>query len=678
METNSSFEDWGEGLFLDGGVAIYPQRALPHLNVPGGAAYMARHKSDASQEMMGIICSRAMWPRTDAVGAMKMANASSLLRLRASGVVHWPAQRGRFYALVYEMPMASRYWNTLEDTRPTMSEDILGHAFIKPMVDALLELHRIGLCHGAIRPTNIFWQGGSTTPPQLGDSLSAPCGVGQPVAFEPVERALCEPVARGAGTHADDCYALGVTLAMAMLGSNPFRGMDDRAVLRLKMEKGSFGAVIGSKRLAPSHIEILRGLLTDEPSQRWSAEDLEQWMAGRRLTSKSTDAGRRSSRHFSVNGKEYWQLRPLAAALAENVGEAVKLIESGSLEKWIRRSLGDEERAKNIVEIIDTLKTSNQSGHYQEQLVARVCIALDPSSPIRYRGMAVMPLGIASALVDAAITGKSHQALAEIITSQLVTLWVNMQKDSKLDMVPFAQQMERMKSIAERTALGSGIERVLYELNAGTPCFSPLFKNDYVLSARDVLPALERVAESGAHAGEPIDRHLAAFLIARDRRSEGLFAAMTPGEPVIKRGLAMLSLFGELQYRYGPDQLPHLCRWLFPYVEPGLKRFLSKPLQEKLRALAKEAADRGSLSLLLKRVDDPARVVGDENDFFAARQMYASVQQEMAVLEGNLKNKEIVARETGRPIAASIASLLALILIAMTLWRAMWNGLMGG
>ena len=676
-ETETVQEDWGASLLVEGRVNIYPNKPLPDLNGAGGAAFAARYKNDASQDLMGIICSRGLMPRLDQVTAMRNVDSASVVRLRDHGVIHWPEQNANYYALVYERPLAGRYWQTLSETHPLMSEDNVNHTFVIPIIKALLEFQRTGIVHGGIRPTNIFWRDGSTTPPQIGEGLSAPSGVGQPIIFETIERAMCQPTARGIGIHIDDCYAFGVTLAMVVLGFNPFQGMDDQAVLRAKLEKGTFNAMIGNRRISPSHIELLRGLLTDDVRQRWSAEDLEQWMTGRRLTPKSSDSGRRASRHFDVAGKEYWQVRPLAAAFAENVSEAVKLIENGALEKWLTRSLGDEDKAKSVSDAVTQVREGGKSAHYQDQLVARVCIALDPASPIRYRGFAVMPTGVSSALVDAILTGNNLQIISEVITSQFVTLWVNMQKDAKVDLVPMAQQLERMRSMIERTTFGSGVERVVYELNPHIPCLSPMLSNEFVLSPRGVLPALERVAARGGHPSDPMDRHLAAFLIAREKRSESLFGAMGPNEPPVNRGLALLSLFGEMQYRYGPDALPKVCGWLLPLVEPCFKRFLSKPFQEKVRRQAKEAVEKGSLSLLLKRIDDPDRVTGDEQDFLTARKMYFEIQREMGTIEEKLKSRDIVVREVGRPVAATIASIIALILISITLGRALLHSMLG-
>jgi len=671
-------EDLGAALSLDGRVNVYAERPLPEFNSSGGAAFAARFRNDLSQELIAIICSRGLHPRIDAVNSLRMIDCPSVLRLREGGAVHWPAQNATYYTLAYDRPLAGRYWQTLDEVHPTMGEDGVNNAFVQPLIKALLELQRMGLMHGGIRPTNIFWRDGSPTPPQIGDGLSAPTGTNQPAMFETIERAMCSPAARGPGAHVDDCYAFGVTLAMVILGHNPYQGMDDRAILHSKMEKGTFNSIVGAKRLSASHIELLRGLLMDDARQRWTAEDLEQWMTGRRLTPKSSEAGRRASRHFDIAGKEYWQVRPLAMAFAENVTEAVKVIENGSLTKWLTRSLGDDECSKGVIEAIDQLKESSKAAHYQDQLVTRVCIALDPPAPIRYRGFAVLPSGIPGVLANEMKNGANLQTISEIITSQFVTLWVNMQKDTKVDLVPLAQQMERVRAVVERPSFGNGIERATYELNPSLPCLSPMLVNECVLSPRSLLAALERVASSGAAASEPMDRHIAAFLVARDKRSEALFNAMGPGEKALRRGLALLSLFGEMQYRYGPDQLPRLAAWLMPLVEPCVKRYLSKPFQEKVRKQAKEAADQGNLSMLLKRIDDPGRVHGDEQDFLSARLMYQNIRKEMASIEDSLKNRDNVMREMGRPVAATLASFLAIVFMAITLGRVLLQSLLGG
>ena len=128
--------------------------------------------------------------------------------------------------------------------------------------------------------------------------------------------------------------------------------------------------------------------------------------------------------------------------MSDNVGEAAKLIESEALQKWLRRALNDDERARDVEDVISELKEGGKSSHYEDQLVARVCIALAPSFPIRYRGIAALPSGVASLLADAATNPQYLSALSEIIASQMVTLWVQMQKDGKVDFLSIGQSFE--------------------------------------------------------------------------------------------------------------------------------------------------------------------------------------------------------------------------------------------
>jgi hypothetical protein len=543
---------------------------------------------------------------------------------------------------------------------------------VTPLIGALVELLRAGVVHNAIRPTNLFWRVGASTPPQLGECLSAPAGLGQPVLFETVERGMAMPLGRGMGVHTDDCYAFGVMLAMLVLGRNPMQGMEDAAILQAKIDKGSFTALIGNHRLSSTHIELLRGLLADDARQRWSAADLEQWLNGRRLTPKNTDSGRRAVRHLEFNGKDYWQTRPLALALSSNAAEAAKIIENGVLEKWLRRAMNDEDRALNLEEAHGSLRQSGKSANYEDQLVARVCIALDPGAPIRYRGLAVMPAGIAALLVDAALTDAHTQILKEIIASRLVTLWIDMQGETKGDLVALGQQFEKAADMIEKTALGNGFERVLYELNTILPCLSPILRGQYVTSPKALLPALETATNRPR---EPMDRHIAAYLVVRDRRSEKLFSAISAPEGSIKRGVALLTLFADMQSRHGPDSLPHMAQWLEPLAEPAARRFFNRTLRERLIKQMRDIVPRGDLGALLNLVDEPRRLDRDQQEFMAARLLYINILREIAASESRLSDREGVVRSMGKPMAASISSFLAILMVCAAVLRALWQGL---
>lgn len=653
---------------------IYPSSPLPEFNSPGAPAFAARIKGDASSELVAFVCTGALPARFEIVNSIRSIDHPAVLRLVDSGVIAWPDGM-RYGGLVYQRPLAPRFMRSLDEAYAPISEDAINHYFVAPLIGALSEFARIGVVHGAIRSTNIFWRAASAAPPQLGECLTVPSGVGQPALFETIERGMSMPVGRGIGHHSDDCYAFGVMIALLVLGHNPLKGLDDRAVVHAKMGHGSFNALIGNHRLSPTQSELLRGLLTDDAHQRWTVSDLEQWQGGRRLTPKSSDAGRRANRHFEFAGGEYWQVRPLANAFAAHASAAARVIENGALDKWLRRSLGDETKADDVVDAVASLKESGKSANYEDQLAARVSMALDPAAPIRYRGLALMPAGIAAALAEAIASGGSVQNLHDIISSQLVIFWIDMQKAKKIEMVPLAQQFERLALMVEKTSYGNGVERAVYELNPALPCLSPMLRAQYVTTPRALLPALERVAVSSARGRDPMDRHIAAFLIVRDRRSEMLLESMSAPESSPRRGLAMLTLYGEMQNRYGPENLPGLAQWILPLLESSIRRYFGKALRDHLQKQIRETAERGHLGALARIVDNPQRLERDEQEFVAARLLYLSILKEINILEGKMASRDTVVRDVGTPLAATLSGLVAFVAVLFAAARVVWTSL---
>ncbi|MDD3370346.1 MAG: serine/threonine protein kinase [Alphaproteobacteria bacterium] len=666
----------GQSVTLGGRIEIFPSMPLPELNTPGGPAYTARFRSDASSSLYAIVCQSKIPPRLDSIQSLRSLDDPGIVRLVDAGVVQW-IDGTYTYALIYQKPTAPALFATLDETHPTLSEDTINRHFIAPLIQALISFDNIGFVHNSIRPTNIFWRSGTAVPPQIGESLSVPPGFGQPVLFETLERSLASPLGRGIGTHADDCYAFGVSLAFLIVGTNPVAGMGDRAIIDLKMQRGSFATIVGSHRILPTHIEILRGLLADDPLQRWTSADLDQWLNGRRMTPKSSDANRRAVRHFIFMDKEYWQIGPLVEAFVENPAEATKAVENESLNKWLLRAMNDKERAERVEDVVNDLKRNGKTAHYEEQLVARVCMALDNRSPIRYRGISAMPAGLPTLLVEAVQGGASMQPLSEMITSQLVSLWIQLQGEQRTNYIALGQLFDRVRIALEKSTFGNGVERAVYETNSALPCLSPMLAGQYVATPKMLLPALERVAAGGGKSREPMDRHIAAFLIVREKRSEKIFFAFNSPDDSTRRGLDLLTLFGELQNKYGPEELPRLAAWLSPVVEPALRRYASKPLRESLQKQAKEFVAQGRLSDLLRLIDDPRRLVHDEQDFVAARLLYLNIQKEILALEARTRNRGDVERISGKPLAVTISSLLAVIIVSAAVLKALYSALFG-
>lgn len=653
---------------------VFPASPLPLYDAVGGPACVARMRGSNAADLMAIICRNGYSPRSDIVNQLRRMDNPAILRLMDNGTVDLASEGQRYYGFVLEQPQNPRLWQTLDEVRQPLGEDFINRRFITPIADGLRQFADVGLMHGGVRPTNIFWRENSGGAPQLGECVSAAPGIGQPLLFESLERAQALPYARGAGSVIDDMYALGVTILLLLLGRNPLKGMDDATLLRLRLERGSFATMVDDYKPAPAHVELLRGLLQDDPHQRWTPYDLEQWLGGQRLSPKQSEFNKRATRGLTFMGKEYWQVRPLIPVFWANTAEAAKLIHSGELDRWLRRSLADEGRAERLQDAIDTLKNSGRTLHYDEQLVTMASIALDPSAPLAYRGQVLMPFGVGGGVAEALRTGENVPIMAEIIANQFIAFWVNQQTQGKTDLVPLAQSFERMRGYIERPAIGSGIERVAYELNPTLPCLSPLLRGQNVISAADFLIALERTANQGNRPREPIDRHIAAWLVTKDRTIDYALRGLNGTDNALLRALTTLNIYHDWQEKYGPDRVPGLTSWFVSVLEPLTRRYYNRPTRDEVAAELQKAANSGRLGDLVRLLDDEKLVERDQQGFALARKIYQATVAQIAVLERQRKYHAEVEKTYGRPTATYIAWVLSAMMSIYTIIRAMAGG----
>ena len=647
-------------VLLNNRVEILPGSPLPALNAPGGPAFVARGLRDRKVELFAIVCTSGLPPRTEMLTSLKSVENQALMRLVEWGVVDCPADGHRHYALVFERPPGRRVMASLSDTMEPMHEERITRQVIQPLASVLRDLNARGIVHGDVRPTNLYIRDQATGGVMLGEGISTLPSYTQPAVFLPIERAMAQAGGRGTGTTAADLYALGVTALVLLLGRNPAKALDDEAVLQAKIDRGSYPALVGTIRISLSMMEVLRGLLADDVKQRWTLGDLDMWLSGRRLSPKQPQVPRKAVRPFELQGGEAWHARGLARLMVRAPGMAAQQIDSGEIDRWLRRSLGDDVRAEAVQSAVTSAISAGKGGSFEDRLVARVCLALDPPAPVRYKQRAVTVDGFGHAIAEAFALGQSPQVLGEAIAAQLPMFWVNVQIEAKAEFVPLVQTFDLMRSYLERQGLGFGIERVLYELNPSMPCMSPMVKTFHAQSPTELLQALDQVATRMDRGREPFDRHVAAFLGARFRKlDERLLGIAGSGGEGGRRVTAILNIMGEAQRRFGPANLPNLSAWAADLCEPALERFRSRPRREKLKAELAKVARAGDLTSLLKLIDDPDAVRKDEMAFANARREYDRTVKDIERAGREIENRQLIADTLGRQVAAMVSSILA-------------------
>lgn len=651
---------------LGGRCDIFPGTPLPNFDGPGGRAYACRSRRERKAELYATVIGHDLPVRIDNLSALRSLEHPAVLRVADWGVVDWTPDRRRRFAVMFERPNGRRLFDSMDDTRDPLTDDHIARGLLPSLASALKEFQRGGITCGAIRPTNLFFKDASSAGVMLGDCVTTPAGLAQPVIVETIERSLAQPSGRGVGTVADDLYALGVTLLILHLGRNPLRDLPDEEVIQAKTERGTFPALTSSVRLPTGLIEPLRGLMSDDPKQRWTLAELDMWLQGRRLSPRQPQVPRRGIRPLEFAEKELWHCRSAAAEFSRSPVAANALIERGELDKWLRRSLGDEKRAESVQQAIRTASAGSRGGSIEDRTVTRVAIALDPPAPIRYKGRAIMPDGFGPAIAEAMLEGGGPQPVAEMILAQFPMFWVNCQTDFRPEYVPRLELFEAMRSVLEQTGPGFGIERVLYDLNPTLPCQSPLVREHYPLTCADLLIALDAVAATQGRGRELMDRHIAAFIAMHNKKlNERLLTPLAGGGDPGRRIVAVLSVLADTQRRFGPQRLPELCGWLVAQLEPAFKRFRNRATQEKVKLEAQKAARGGSLDELLKLVDSPEALKADERGFQEARKEYDALSRRIEKLRRGTQNRGSIALGTGRQIAAVASSILAIVVMVV-------------
>ncbi|HZH25918.1 MAG TPA: serine/threonine protein kinase [Azospirillaceae bacterium] len=637
---------------------------MPEYDGQGGKAFRAVSSRNRSGHHFALVCDTTLPARMDVAGSLRDSEPAGLLALGEAMTVDWPPAGGRRTVLVYTRPAGSRVVRNLDSPFGGFSEDALIRTVVQPVVGALRDLELRGITHGAIRPDNMFFRDGAGSSILLGDCVSVPSGYGQPAFFETIERAMADPVGRGPGSIADDLFALGATVLWLAVGGNPAPDVDDAEMLAQRLDRGSYTAMCGPHRFSQTIQELLRGLLADDPRQRWSLKELDLLLAGRRPSPRHATLPKRAPRPLDVGGKPYWTARGVAFGLAVNPGAAVSLIETGELDKWLRRSLADEAVADAAAQAAASGGGSGgPAGTHQHRLVARVVMALDPRGPIRYRGRSVLPDGIGTALYAAYAGGGAPSVFGEIIAAQLPGFWMSVQTEARPELAGLVQIFDSLRVLLDSVMVGYGLERILYEMNPAAPCLSPMVAGDRPATPGELLSALDAVGRRKNRPDEPMDRHLAAFLLARHRKlDDRLFTVLAHGQPPSKRVLGILTILADTQHVFGPSSCPGITAWMQPLLRSAVDRIRNRERHAQMGRDVESIAAEGDLRKLLQVVDDANVLREDAHAFVEAQREHARLGDQIRQLERSTRDKVGVIETEGRQIAAIASGILASII----------------
>jgi eukaryotic-like serine/threonine-protein kinase len=558
----------------------------PLAPVGGLATFGATDQTTGRTELMAIRVQRHLPPRPRALQTL-VAPINGLLTPLAYGVA---AARGGVAEEAGHVICSAPPGPNLRARPRAWSEAELLECVLRPAALALEQLQERGMTHRGIRPDNVF-QPRPGQPVVLGPAWAAPPTVGQPALFEPPYSAMCMPAGQGEGSIADDVYALGVLLLCLALGRLPLAQLDDATIIRRKLEVGTYTALLGEQRLPPIIGDLVRGMLAEDPEHRPSPGLLLD-PASARSRRVAARPPRRAQRAMPLAGIDVWDARSLVHAMAAEPEAGVHAVRSGLVVQWLRRGLGDALLAARLEELVRhrLLDSSPDDASGDAALLMRVIAAIDPLAPLCWRGLALWPDGIGTALAAAqASNGDAGARLKELVALEMAGNWAAMRPE-RCDFAVLRSDARQQRGWLQLR--GGGEVRLCYLLNPLMPCSSELMAGRWVTRLAELLQALEDGASSvdRKHV-RPVDANVAAFIAARsERRLDNDLAALTGEAPEDAAYLAQLRVLAQLQSRHRIQALPGLAIWLVEQSAPALAIWSNRrsraAITERLQALA--------------------------------------------------------------------------------------------
>ena len=594
------------------------------------------------------------------IRAFEGFQAPGMVKILEYGIAARASDPGRDFALIVE-PLGEQVVDSLIHPFTAFSDEQIAARLVRPILPALREIEARRTAHRGIRPTNLYYADATRSSILLGPPALSPPGQDQPSYLEPLESAMTDPRARGAGVFADDLFSLGVTILMLATGRNPLKNEKETTVTARRLDVTSFEALASGGRLSTAIIEVVRGLLVDSRRERWGLTELGHWAAdGRRINPPRVALPKVAARPIKIGSDEASGARSLAFQIANNWDHGGKLLTSEEFQTWLRRSLAEEVVVDRVTKVT---RATQESAHRErsDKLILIALLALDPQGPMRYRGIKMqldgLPNLMASVLADAEGERDTAADLSQLIANGLWSSWAQIQGPLANEPARIRSMLERQRTVVTARDPGAGIERCLYELSQPAACLSPLLIESCVVDLNDLLVALERLPKEAFVEDFLTDRHMLAFLAARStkitdqqlRQAVGRRGALQR----LVQQVSMLALVQSTVKILTPNLTRNLADLLKATADAEIR---GSELKELVLKDLEAAAPTGKIVALLKTLEESGALEADRRGFEAARAEY--VEGKKRLIDLNDQHTKASRRSTG--LGPQIAGMIGL------------------
>lgn len=558
------------------------------------------------------------------------------------------------------------------------SENFITSHVLLSVIQILSQLHRLGIVHGSINPDRVYIDPNNNNKIMVGECISGLCGETQPGVFEPIERATCHPISRGAGDVSADLYALGMLCFYLFVGYDSFSDHEPDDILQQRLAKGSYNVIAGLALFPNSLRDLLKGLVCDKRADRWKERQIFDWLQGTVSNQNSLlQYHSQATRQIMFNDQYFYSCHSLAYELSCYWEAAKKFLKDPMFIKWVDRSVGDIRMASRLLS--NTKMVQQKSGLValdENDFVSRSLVMLDPDGPLRMREVATTISGVGTTLAHSYVKGKKDymRAVAKIIANNLVGIYLDIRPDLKKSILLHndLQLLESASPMLARKDYGFGLERVLYHLNPSLPCQSPIVANECIYTIGELMQTLDEKVRQSRKPIKIMDRHIAAFIASRfgisnEVRISGLseFKAFERNDTM--RALVFLSI---AQKRCKIKSLKGLSLLIADSLKPVIELFHNRRFQKDLEGRVSKIAKKGDLSELLKTMSNNAQIQSDFQGFKKACENYRYLEARIQQLS-DLKKIYEIGYSYGLRFSVVISYLICSAVIIMLITRSL-------
>ncbi len=635
---------------------LLPDKPLPEYDHAYAKAYAAIDDFSNNRNAYAMVCDNSLPYRDGAIAAMLGNAIPHMVPIYGAGTVNCSHLNESRYVLFMEMPEGQRLSDAMV-TRPRLHEHMLIDHVMQPTIRALAGLRTKKVSHGNLCPQTIYVGEGAG----LAECYSMPPGTIGHHMYRPLEHLMCDTLGHGDATEQGDVYALGILAYELLYGVERFRRLPREEYIKLILSYTTYQVFANNRDFSDAFQDFFRGTLNDNPAERWSLDQVIQWLGGKRFNMIAPSPPKEAARPFAFGGENFFSRHLLANAFHRNWREAVKDIKTMKLERWCETSLHRPEMGERVERALRIAGEASTEKHVSD-MMSRIIAILDPTGPIRSMSLAIRPDAIGLMLADM-LKGDNHQDLSQLlgmIETDVSSYWSELSEANKPgEMSQIIWKLQRMRPFLKSRSFGFGVERIMYDLNPSLPCQSHLLKPYHLTTAIDTLKTLDALAHNLAPDTSFNDRHMAAFVASKISLSKELTLDELRTIPKLATNdeLVVMKILARAQLKVGKQEKLHLvglCTWAAMRIEKMLDEIHNRILRKRLKLQLKRLASTGDLNELLVVIINQDIASRDYDGFAKAIALHQINQKKIERYE-NPRLIDHYAQEMGRKMAMIIS-----------------------